>query len=283
MLEEEREIAIRLSGDRGEYGTVTVAASQLDSAWVEEEIRRVYEAGGLPAFMAADMARRVVEDVKAAEEKRSTTEVALAAAGAGKRRRKAGLREPLAFVVAKNWWENNYGGVQGLYRYVEGYYEIEYGIGVEFITVDASTDFGALGNATAGKYHAIILIMGHGNLIAGEYILEGGIRWYDFLSFLDSIMVKGAARKGIAAAMCFAGHPWVKQETERRLNTVIKGGDLVAPLYCSIEVKNGIFRFVPIATGMGIMEAINGFYGVKKYASWVEWDGTNYELGSKVD
>jgi hypothetical protein len=283
MVEEEREIAIKLSGDRGEYGTVTVAASRLDSAWVEEEIRRVYEAGGLPAFMAVEMARRVVEDVKAAEEKRSTSEVALAAAGVGKRRRKAGLREPLAFVVAKNWWENNYGGVQGLYRYVEGYYEIEYGIGVEFVTVDASTDLDALGNAKAGKYYALVLIMGHGNLIAGEYVLEGGIRWYDFLSFLDSIMVKGAARKGIAAAMCFAGHPWVKEETEMRLNTVIKGGDLVAPLYCSIEVKNGIFRFVPIATGMGIMEAINGFYGVEKYASWVEWDGTNYELGSKVD
>ena len=270
MRGENYEIVLKLSGDGGEYGTVTVVASQLGSAWVEEKIRSVYEAGGLPAFMAKDMARRVVEDVKAEEEKRRVTEVALAAAGVGKRRRKPGLGEPLAFVVVENWWTGNYGGVQSFYGYVEGYYETDYGIRVDLITIDGSTNFEGLGNANAGKYHAAILLTGHGQIVGSNYILEGEINGWDLLDFLDRMMVKGPSRKGIVAGMCFAGHPRVKDTAERRLHTEVRGGDITDPHYSSTgevpeaeRVSGGIaLRFSWAGAGYRILKSVNTFYGL---------------------
>lgn len=288
----DREIAIKLSGDRGEYGTVTVPASQLDSAWVEEEIRRAYEVGGLPTFMAVDLTRRVVKDVKAGEEKRRATEVALAAAGMGKRRRKAGLGEPLAFVVAENWWTGNYGGVQGFYGYVEGYYETDYGIRVNLITIDGSTDFESLGNANAGKYHTAILLTGHGQIVGSNYILEGEINGWDLLDFLDRIMVKGPSRKGIVAGMCFAGHPWVKNTAERRLHTEVHGGDIMDPHYSSTgeipeeeRISGGIaLRFSWSGAGFKILKYVNAFYGFGEelpyYVDFYEATNT-YVVGPK--
>ena len=263
-MERAREIEINISAGT-HRATVRTSATQLESEAVVNELELALADMGLgpiAKLMAKDLALKVKREEGARL-------IATARAGTTKGRAPAAGGR-LAFVAAKNWWDGNLGEILGFFCYVEGFYEIVHGMTVEAIIVGPSTNFAASGKAYAGQYDGAILLTGHGNLVGRDYILEGGINGRILLGFLDAILVKGAGRKGICAGMCFAGYDWVKSTWERRLNTEIKGGDLMAPLYGwkgSVPEEEKVFegnafRFSWSGAGWSIIRSVNAIYGL---------------------
>lgn len=283
-MERAREIEINISAG-AHRATVKTSASQLESEALVNELELALANMGLGPI-AKLMAKDLVAKVKLGEGARL---VATARAGTTKGRAPA-ARGRLAFVAAKNWWDGNFGGIVGFYGYMKGYLETVYGIWVDVILVDPSTNFAASGKAYAGQYDGAILLTGHGNLVGRDYILEGGINSRILLGFLDAILVKGAGRKGVCAGMCFAGYAWVKSMWERRLKTEVKGGDLVDPHYSSTEfmddpLKGKFINFSPTAGSPELVLAVNGFFGLgEEIPSYVNFiiETETYEVGPMV-
>jgi hypothetical protein len=263
-MERAREIEININaGSR--RATVKTSASLLESEALVNELELALANMGLGPI-AKLMAKDLVAKVKLEEGARL---VAAARAGTTKGRAPAAGGR-LVFVAAKNWWDGNFGGIQGFFCYVEGFYEIVHGMTVEAIIVEPSTYFVASGKAYAGQYDGAILLTGHGDLVGRDYILEGGINGSRLLGFLDTILVKGAGRKGVCAGMCFAGYAWVKSTWERVLNSEIKGGDLMSRVYSSTDVvpeeekvfEGNAFRFSWSGAGWSIIRSVNAIYGL---------------------
>lgn len=269
VIEKDPETTIRIDIGRDGPIEVTFRESQLYSGWIENEIRHRLESYGLPKPIADDLTGRIVERLRAAVERRRAVESALDAIGGGRRLGGGALRDPLAFVANRDWWGNNDGGIRGFFAYVQGYYETVWSVGVELIIVDGSTDFESLGNANAGEYAAVVVLAGHGSIVDGNYVLQGGINGWVMLSFIDKIMVSGDGRRGVSAGSCFAGHMWVRPVAEKRLRTQVKGGDLVNPVYSTTDVvpeleavSEGIgLRVIPSGAGLRILENLSTFYG----------------------
>lgn len=269
VIEKDPETTIRINIGRSEPTEITFRESELFSGWIENEIRHRLEGYSLPMPIVDDLTRRIVEGLRAAVERRRAVESALDAIGGGRRPGGGALRDPLAFVANGDWWDSNDGGIRGFFAYVQGYYEMVWGVGVDLLIVDASTDFGVLGNSNADNYAAAVLLTGHGSIVDGNYILQGGINGWVMLSFIDKIMVSGDGRRGVSAGSCFAGHKWVRGVAEKRLHTQVKGGDLVNPVYSTTDVvpeleavSEGIgLRIIPSGAGLRILENISAFYG----------------------
>jgi len=204
---EDREIVIKLSGDRGEYGTVTVQASQLDSPGVEEEIRRVYEAGGLPTFMAKDLARRVVEDVKAGEEKRLSTEGTETGVGkkgfAGETYTDLSADE-IGFLVSSSMWnDRKFQSLQAFFYYCCCYFHKYEGITVGGHVIGDEEELSELVVNYGGRYNTLLVFV-HGYTLGGHYHAEGGLPLSRVAETCDAIMPVGPGRKAIILSSCTA-------------------------------------------------------------------------------
>jgi hypothetical protein len=202
---EDREIVIKLSGDRGEYGTVTVPAPQLDSAWVEQEIRRVYEAGGLPTFMVEDLARRVVEDVKAREEERLGTEAA--GAPLDKEALTAGTApsaDVIGFIISSSIWnDRNFHSLRPFYYYCWCYFVENEGFAVGRHVIGTEEELSEL-VANYGDCYNTLLVFVHGFTIGGRYHAEQGLRLERVAETCDAIMPVGPGRKAVIINSCSA-------------------------------------------------------------------------------
>jgi len=202
---QDREIVIKLSGDRGGYGTVTVPASQLDSAWAEDEIRRVYEAGGLPTFMAADMARRVVEDVKAAEEERLSAEAAETGAGkkgfAGETYTGAAADE-IGFLMSSNMWnERNSQSLRAFFYYCCCYFRQYKHLEVVGHIIGSEEELSDL-VANYGDRYNTLLVFVHGIEMGGHYYTEEGLPLSRVAETCDALMPVGPRRKAVIVNSC---------------------------------------------------------------------------------
>jgi len=200
---EDREITIRLSGDRGDYGTVSVPASRLDSAGVEEEVRRVYEAGGLPTFMAADMARRVVEDVKAGEEKRLSTEAA--ETGSGKKGLTGGAyaaADEIGFLMSSNMWnEPKSQSLRAFFYYCCCYFRQYKHIDVIGHIIGTEEELSDL-VANYGDRYNTLLVFVHGMEMGGHYYTEEGLPLSRVAETCDALMPVGPGRKAVILNSC---------------------------------------------------------------------------------
>jgi hypothetical protein len=202
---EDPEIVIKLSGDGHEYGTVTVPASQLDSPGVEEEIRRVYEAGGLPTFMAKDMAKRVVADVTAAEEERLSTEAA--ETGLGKKGLTGGAyaapaADEIGFLMSSNMWnEPKSQSLRAFFYYCCCYFRqykhldvIGHIIGTEEELSDLVANYG-------DRYNTLLVFV-HGIEMGGHYYTEEGLPLSRVAETCDAVMPVGPGRKAVILTSC---------------------------------------------------------------------------------
>ncbi len=204
---QDREIAIKLSGDGREYGTVTVPASRLDSAWVEEEIRRVYEAGGLPTFMAADLARRVVKDVKAGEEERLRTEAA--ETGVGKKgfageTYTALSADEIGFLVSSSMWNDlKFQSLQAFFYYCCCYFHKYEGITVGGHVIGNEAELTELVADYGGRYNTLLVFV-HGYTMGGHYHAEGGLPLERVAETCDALMPVGPGRKAVILSSCTA-------------------------------------------------------------------------------
>jgi len=204
---QDREITITLSGDGREYGTVTVPASRLDSAWAEEEIRRVYEAGGLPTFMAADLARWAVEDVKAEEEKRLSTE----AAGTGVDKKgfagetyTALSADEIGFLVSSSMWNDlKFQSLQAFFYYCCCYFHKYEGITVGGHVIGNEAELTELVADYGGRYNTLLVFV-HGYTMEGHYHAEGGLPLERVAETCDALMPVGPGRKAVILSSCTA-------------------------------------------------------------------------------
>jgi hypothetical protein len=202
---EDREIVIKLSGDRGEYGTVTVQASQLDSAGVEEEVRRVYEAGGLPTFMAKDLARRVVEDVKAGEEERlstGTAETGSSKKGFTGEANAAPAADEIGFLMSSNMWnESKSQSLRAFFYYCCCYFRQYKHIDVIGHIIGTEEELSDL-VANYGDRYNTLLVFVHGMEMGGHYYTEEGLPLSRVAETCDALMPVGPGRKAVILNSC---------------------------------------------------------------------------------
>jgi hypothetical protein len=201
---QDREVVINLSGDRSEYGTVTVPASQLDFSWVEDEIRRLYEAGGLPEFMAADMARRGIGRVKEAEEKRLSTEAA--ETGSGKKGLTGGAyaapaADQIGFLMSSNMWnESRSQSVRAFFYYCCCYFRQYKQLDVIGHIIGTEEELSALVTNYGDRYNTLLVFV-HG-IMEGGYYTEEGLPLSRMAETCDAIMPVGPGRKAVILTSC---------------------------------------------------------------------------------
>jgi len=174
---------------------------------VEEEVRRVYEAGGLPTFIAADMARRVVEDVKAGEEKRLST--GAAETGSGKKGftgegNTAPSADEIGFVVSSSMWnDRKFQSLQAFFYYCFCYFREYKGITVGGHVIGNEEELYEL-VANYGDRYNTLLVFVHGYTMGGHYHAERGLPLERVAETCDALMPVGPGRKAIILSSCTA-------------------------------------------------------------------------------
>lgn len=266
----EREITIRLSGDSGEYGTITVQASQLDSASVEREIQKVYEVAGLPASMAKDLALRVIEDVKAREEERLSTE------GAGAPLDKEALTagtapsaDVIGFIISSSFWnDRNLHSLQPFYYYCWCYFVENEGFAVGRHVIGTEEELSEL-VANYGDCYNTLLVFVHGITVDGRYHAEKGLPLDRVAETCDAIMPVGPGRKAVILNSCSGERiPGYYPGAEVRGARVYA---LNAGLFASYSYEKGTFEgaeyekfgnVIPYYGGIEIWGYLNKIYNV---------------------